>query len=65
MAANAIGFALDAASIILPFALDSKPAVPETAKTNIQIILGDGDRTSTAGGPCPHIALWDDGMFSP
>ncbi|KAF2763222.1 hypothetical protein EJ05DRAFT_491242 [Pseudovirgaria hyperparasitica] len=30
------------------------------AKTNIQIILGDGESTSTAGGDCPHIALWDD-----
>ncbi|KAL7628437.1 hypothetical protein AAE478_002640 [Parahypoxylon ruwenzoriense] len=60
--ASALGFAFDAAGLLVPLALSDafKPSVPSEAKTSVQIILGGGKRTSTAGGPAPHIALWDD-----
>ncbi|WDK20740.1 hypothetical protein CGRA01v4_12027 [Colletotrichum graminicola] len=60
----ALGFAIDAAGLFASLSLSGafdKPT-PAEAKTNIQIILGSGERTTTAGGPRPHIALWDDAI---
>ncbi|PSK59393.1 CAAX prenyl protease 1 [Elsinoe australis] len=47
-----------------------KPVVPEEAKTAVKIVLGSGSGTTTAGGPAPHVALWDDngsriGQYTP
>jgi hypothetical protein len=60
---SAIGFAIDAAGLIVPLALSDafKPQIPPEAKTNVEIILGHG--SSTAGGSVPHISLWDDGKL--
>ncbi|GKT58222.1 hypothetical protein ColTof4_12147 [Colletotrichum tofieldiae] len=58
----ALGFAIDAAGLFASLKLSGAfdQPTPSEAKTNVQIILGNGERTSTAGGPAPHIALWDD-----
>lgn len=61
----ALGFAIDAAGLFASLKLSGAfdTPSPAEAKTNVQIILGSGERTSTAGGPAPHVALWDDGKF--
>jgi hypothetical protein len=56
--ADAIGFALNLAGVVVPLGLLAKPLErPSLASTNVQIIAGHGD--ATAGGGCPDIALWD------
>ncbi|KAF1987329.1 hypothetical protein K402DRAFT_376058 [Aulographum hederae CBS 113979] len=58
MVANAVGFALDAASFLVPLALmDGGPKPPDLATTSIKMYMGHGAKD--AAGKCPHIALWD------
>jgi hypothetical protein len=55
-----VGFVADAASVIIPLALSAAPPKqPDNALTNVNFYLGSG--SNTAGGPCPHVALWDNG----
>ena len=58
----ALGFALDAAGLLVSMKLSGAfdQSVSAEAKTTVKIYIGGGN-TTTAGGPIPHIALWDDG----
>lgn len=55
----AVDVAVNGAFVAIALADAFKPSGPGEAKTNVQIILGGG--APTAGGPAPHIALWDNG----
>ncbi|KDN68830.1 hypothetical protein CSUB01_05904 [Colletotrichum sublineola] len=58
----ALGFAIDAVGLFVSLKYSGvfdKP-IPSDAQTNVDIILGSGEGTWTAGGLAPHVALWDD-----
>jgi len=59
----ALGFALDAAGIIIPVAFEIAGAKTDSrSATVVQIMTGDGNDTtplSNGGGDWPHVALWD------
>ena len=56
------GFILETAGSLAIMELSDtyakKAEVPPEAKSSVTIILGGGE--TTAGGPVPHVALWDD-----
>lgn len=61
MVGQALGFALDAAGVLisLGITLEAAKSPPPSAFTSVQIISGPGP-DSQAGGNVPHMAIWDD-----